>query len=119
MAYLFAMFAFIAGSLMIIGGIRRWPWLIDPPDRAVFHHPMPFVSLFFPRKWLPGVAVAIGVLWIAMGVFALYAIPRSAPSSSCESVSPSAGSPEASRQPERLNESAARSQAGDPLACRD
>ena len=40
MVYLFATLAFIGGLLMIIGGTRKWPWLIDPPDSAVFYHPM-------------------------------------------------------------------------------
>lgn len=119
MVYVFALLAFIAGLLMIVGGIRKWPWLIDPPDRAVFYHPMPFVSIFFPRKWLPGVAVAIGVLWIATGVFVIYATSRASPSAPCESAPSPAGSSEASQHPERLDGSDARSQARDLRACRE
>ena len=120
MVYLFAILGFIAGLLMIIGGIRKWPWVIDPPDRAVFYHPMPFVSIFFPKKWLPGVAVTIGVLWIATAVFFIYTTSnRAAPPNSCESHPSPAGSLEASHHPELLDESDARSQARDLRACQE
>jgi hypothetical protein len=73
MIHLLVAIAFIEGPLLIIGGFRKWPWLIDPPDRPTFYHPLPFVSAFLPKKWLRPTAIAIGFLWIALGAFVLLA----------------------------------------------
>lgn len=68
-AAVFVVLAMGSGVVMIIGGLRKWPWLVDPPDRAALYHPLAGVALFIPQKWFPWAAVFTGLLWIAMGIF--------------------------------------------------
>jgi hypothetical protein len=72
MIYIFVIAAFVAGTLMIVGGVRKWPWLIDPPERAIFRHPLAGIGVFVPHHWLRWAAIVVGVAWIAMGVFVWY-----------------------------------------------
>jgi len=65
----FVVFAIGLGLVMIVGGLRRWPWLVDPPERAVLYHPLAGIAMFVPQKWLPWAAIAVGLSWIAMGIF--------------------------------------------------
>jgi hypothetical protein len=77
MAYLFALIAILAGLIMIAGGIRRSPWII-PTDRNLFQHPLTFLGMFVPERWLWVAAIVVGASWIAVAVFVVYKVAGAA-----------------------------------------
>ena len=74
MVYLFALIAITAGLVLIVGGVRKSPWVI-PTDRNLFRHPLTFIGLFVPERWLWVAAIAVGAAWIALAIFIVYSIP--------------------------------------------
>jgi hypothetical protein len=72
MVYIFVIAAFVGGTLMIVGGVRKWPWLINPPPGLVFRHPLSGMRLFVPQSRLHWAAIVVGAAWIAMGAFVWY-----------------------------------------------
>jgi len=74
MAYLFALIAIFAGLIMIAGGIRKSPWVI-PTERNLFQHPLTFLGMFVPERWLWVAAIVVGAAWIGIAVFVVYRLP--------------------------------------------
>jgi hypothetical protein len=72
-AYLFALIAIAAGLILMVGGIRKSPW-ITPTERNLFHHPLTFIGLFVPERWLWVSAIVAGVAWIGLGVFVIWRV---------------------------------------------
>jgi hypothetical protein len=74
-AYLWAIVAVSAGLLLIVAGVRKSPWVI-PTERNLFHHPLTFIGLFVPERWLWVASILIGMVWIGVGLFFLFQLPR-------------------------------------------
>jgi hypothetical protein len=72
MAYVFGLVAIAGGIALIVGGIRKWPWLLNPTEQNMFRHPLTFTSMFVPQRWLGFAAAVYGMAWIAAGIFVMY-----------------------------------------------
>jgi hypothetical protein len=70
-AFLGALIAIVAGLIFIAGGIRKSPWVI-PTDQNLFWHPLTFVGLFVPERWLWVAAIVVGAAWIGVAGFVIY-----------------------------------------------
>jgi hypothetical protein len=66
-----AIFAMTLGIVFIMGGVKRWRFLIDPPEKLIFQHPLSFLRCFFSLKQMPWVTASVGLIYVVMGVWLL------------------------------------------------
>ena len=71
---IFACFFIMAGVVLILGSMKRWKWLVDPPPGN-----WPFDSHAFLKKWLgpEGLLVfnyLLGILLIILSLFGIWNI---------------------------------------------
>lgn len=71
MALIFAIAAIVVGLLFIVGGLRGWKLLIDPPERSWLLWPLRLLRSATPAKYVPWVIAVNGLVYVAFGLMVL------------------------------------------------
>ncbi len=59
------------GLLFIVGGLRKWKFLVDPPRGALFWWPQAVLRAVVTPRHMPWVTALIGLIYVAIGVMVL------------------------------------------------
>jgi hypothetical protein len=59
----------IAGVICVVGAIRRWEWLVDPPTWLWFCYSQSLVKAVAGTEACRSFTLVIGVVFIAVGVY--------------------------------------------------
>lgn len=72
---LFGTFFFLAlialGVMLIIGAWKRWPWLVDPPEKYWFIDSQAFIKKFLGPRAAVYFAYFMGIVTVAVSVYVL------------------------------------------------
>lgn len=60
------------GLLMIIGALRRWKFLIDPPEKMAGYYSQAAIKKFLGKKFLLFETYFLGILFFLLGVYSSY-----------------------------------------------
>jgi hypothetical protein len=71
MGLIFAAAVIAIGLIFIVGGLRKWKFLVDPPKNSLFWWPQAFLRTLVPLRHMPWVTALIGLIYIAIGVMIL------------------------------------------------
>ena len=61
----------VLGLVLIIGAVKRWPWIVNPPDEAWFWYSQAFIKKIFGPRVLLYFTYALGLATIAAGLYGL------------------------------------------------
>lgn len=62
----------IAGALMVVGGIKDWPFLTDPPKALAFVYSQALLRLMLSRQSMRIATAGIGMIMLLAGFGLLF-----------------------------------------------
>ena len=66
---LFGLLLIAAGALLVVGALRRWAWLVDPPTYLWFCYSQSLLKAVFGSEGCRLITVNMGVLFACAGLF--------------------------------------------------
>ncbi|MGYP001271665624 len=69
---IFALFFFSLGALLVYGTYRRWPVLVDPPDKWAPFYSQALLKKYFGRTFLIAYNYILGLLFIVFTCIGLW-----------------------------------------------
>jgi uncharacterized membrane protein YphA (DoxX/SURF4 family) len=72
MGLIFAIALIAFGLLFIVGGLRKWRDLIDPPKNSLFLWHQVLLRSFIPIEHMPWYTAVIGLVYVVIGLFVFF-----------------------------------------------
>jgi hypothetical protein len=59
----------VAGAVLILGGVRRWPAIVDPDENRWYANPLAMMKIMVGARAMPWACIAYGVVVLAIAAF--------------------------------------------------
>jgi hypothetical protein len=76
LSLIFACFFVAAGLALILGSVKRWKWLVDPPTEYWPFYSHSFLKKFFGQEALLPFNYLLGIVLIILSLFGIWNITR-------------------------------------------
>jgi hypothetical protein len=63
----FGFIAMAAGIVLIAGALRRWKWLVDPPEEFKWFYTQSLLKAVYGSEWCRGITLSFGFLLVSLG----------------------------------------------------
>lgn len=70
----------IAGVILLLGGVRRWPSIVDPDQNRWYANPLALTRIVVGARAMPWACIAFGVAMLALAAF-IFSTPVELPTS--------------------------------------
>jgi hypothetical protein len=67
----FGLIVLVAGIVFVVGALRRWEWLVDPPEEYKWFYTQSLLKAVFGSEWCRGSTLSFGVMLIVIGTLIL------------------------------------------------